>query len=170
MLLCRCLARTNCLFPLSTLSVVARASSYNRSVKSSCVVKCAINSFCKADISSNAFSVPLVPRWLVGHSQTEVGHTLFDRACVQSLQALRYSPLRVLVIVLAIRSIRIFPLLRPPSFVTFEHYCSSLIESVDSRYLHFSHVVEGGPGTSCSSRLLALIVLPADSAGCRTFQ
>src|SRR5271170_5176590 len=59
-LLCRCLALTSCLFPFSTLSVVSNASSYNRSVSDACDVNCVISSFCRAEISSNAFSVPLI--------------------------------------------------------------------------------------------------------------
>ena len=58
-LLCRSLALTSCLFPFSTLSVVSNASSYNRSVRDACDVSCVISSFCRAEISSNAFSVPL---------------------------------------------------------------------------------------------------------------
>jgi hypothetical protein len=59
-LLCRSLALTSCLFPFSTLSVVSNASSYIRSVRDACDVSCVISSFCRAEISSNAFSVPLI--------------------------------------------------------------------------------------------------------------
>lgn len=44
-LLCRCLALTSCLFPISTLSVVSIASSYKRSVREACDVNCVMSSF-----------------------------------------------------------------------------------------------------------------------------
>jgi hypothetical protein len=108
-LLCRCLALTSCLFPFSTLSVVSNASSYNRSVRDACELNCVISSFCSAEISNKASSVPLTT--LANDTNSGVS-TLSDQEFVQILPTWNYFPVQGLVVALLITSIQIVFLLR----------------------------------------------------------